>query len=528
IMSRGMYEKPYTPFSGRVGPEPRKLSRGLPGLKGIAPVRLSIFWRLALGSLVGIVLVAGINLFALFQLRQLSELSTELVSYHYPSIEQAKLLISVLYNQLRNERKYLVARDQVFLDDFERGVQEFHQGLNKLLRQEAAPEAKTLLRTTADRYEQYVTQFRAARGKEGSSKITTEDSYEHDRNVLITQITDTLNAYIDLHQAKVSAGVTDARDRAAGAEAMTQRLLIVAIGLVLVLAALGSYSILRPLRRIQDYIRQIGQGHFGPSGPISAPSDLRELVDTVNWMARQLRQLDEMKAEFLANVSHELRTPLASIREGTHLLLDEIPGPLNAAQREALQIMAVSSQRLILLISTLLDLSKIEAGMMEYRMVPTDFRGVLRNSLRKMQLLAESRHVKMVTEGEDTSLMLMGDGVRLEQVLDNVLSNAIKFSPDGAVVTVRIEPSPSESQLRVSVIDTGSGIAPEDLPHLFERFYQGRRQQSGSTAVGSGLGLALVKKVVEAHSGRVWIESEMGKGTKVTFTLPLRKPEGAR
>jgi two-component system sensor histidine kinase GlrK len=240
-------------------------------------------------------------------------------------------------------------------------------------------------------------------------------------------------------------------------------------------------------------------------------------------MGRKLQDIDDMKTEFLAHVSHELRTPMASIQEGTHLLLDEIPGPLAQEQRTILRIMADSSRRLIHLISTILDLSKMEAGMMEYRIVPVDLQRIGETSINKVRLLADSKHVQLVLESIGERTWVKADAARLEQVLDNLLSNALKFSPEGGVVKVQMKPDPQAGVLEVSVSDTGPGIAPEDLPHIFERFYQGRTK--GKHTAGSGLGLALVKKVVEAHGGRIWIESEKGKGATVRFILRLAQSE---
>jgi two-component system sensor histidine kinase GlrK len=314
----------------------------------------------------------------------------------------------------------------------------------------------------------------------------------------------------------------DSRSRSARAEAITQQLVIVAVLLGLGLAGLASYSILYPLSKVQAYIRQIGQGKFGASVDVVAPSDLRELVDTVNWMGKKLQELDDMKAEFLAHISHELRTPLASIREGTQLLLDQIPGPLTKEQREILRIMTESSERLIRLISTLLDLSKMEAGMMEYRIVLTDLARFAKTSVDKVRLLAERKRIQILTDAPGGRLWVPADGPRIEQVLDNLLSNALKFSPEGRTVNLRMVPDVKGGVIHVSVSDTGPGIPPEDLPHIFERFYQGH-MQARTTVVGSGLGLALAKKIVEAHGGRIWVESELGKGTTVHFTLPAKQ-----
>lgn len=484
---------------------------------------LSIFWRLALGSLAIIVVVAGVNIYALSQLRQLSALSTELVSYHYPAIETAKRLIASLYTQLRSEKKYLAVRDEAFLKDFDEEVEEFRKTLTFLVNREASPQGQKLLQDVERLHDEYLALFREAATRQSGPPHKPSARYENQRDTLMAQMPNILTAYGDLHEDRVGTMVKESRERSVRAETITRQLVILALLLGLVLAGVASYSILRPLRRLQEHIRIIGQGHFGGSLEVAAPSDLRELVETVNWMGKKLQELDDMKAEFLAHVSHELRSPLASIHEGIQILLDEIPGPLSKDQRETLQIMTDSSQRLIHMISTLLDLSKIEAGMMEYRIALTDLKRLAEGSVNKIRLLAERKHVQIVVEAPSRPLWVPADGARIEQVLDNLLSNALKFSPNGAAVNLLLESDPQARVVHVSVADRGPGISPEDLPHIFERFYQGRVQEKTSVA-GSGLGLALAKKVVEAHGGRIWAQSETGKGTSIHFILPFTQP----
>ncbi len=487
-------------------------------------MKLSIFWRLALSCLAIIAVMAGVNFYALNQLQQLTVLSTELVSYHYPAIDTAKRLLASLMTQLRSEKKYLAVPDPIFLGDFDGEAEDFRRTLAALLEQESAADTQRLLKGLERLHQEYETLFHGAADRR-SSHNPKPVSYEVQRDTLMVRMTAALDAYVNLHEERVGALVSDSRARSARAEIMTQQLVIAAILLGLGLAGIATYSILYPLRQLQEHIRRIGQGQFGQSVDVAAPYDLRELVDTVNGLARKLQELDDMKAEFLAHVSHELRTPLASIREGTQLLLDEVPGPLSQEQRETLRIIMDSSERLIHLISTLLDLSKMEAGMMEYRIAPTDLTRIAETSVNKVRLLAEGKRIRILTETPPGRLWVPADGPRLEQVLDNLLSNALKFSPEGATVNLHMEPDARTGVIRISVSDTGPGISAEDLPHIFERFYQGRMQARPAVA-GSGLGLALAKKVVEAHGGQIWVESDLGKGTAVRFILPLARSGG--
>jgi two-component system, NtrC family, sensor histidine kinase GlrK len=482
-------------------------------------VRLSLFWRLVLGSLATVLVVAGVNIYALSQLRQLTALSSELVSRHYPAIESSRRLMGSISSQLRNEKKYFIVRDAVLLREFEQDAEDFQKRLSALLAVEGSEEGRRLLEQAGrEQHDYQVAVHEQARA--GAERGAAGAGYERRRDMRIGRITDLLDAYVSLCDLRVGTVMSESRDRTAQAEAVLQELLLVSILLTLVLAAVASYSILHPLGRVQQHIRLIGQGQFDSSMEAAVPRELRELVETVNWMGHRLKELDDLKAEFFSQISHELRAPLASLREGIQLLLDQVAGPVTAQQREALVIMQESSQRLIQQISTLLDLSKMEAGMMEYRIAPADLKRLADGSVNKVRWLAESKRVPVLIHAPDSRVWVPMDAARIEQVLDNLLSNALKFSPKGATVHVSIEPDPAAGGIRVAVKDAGPGIAPEDLPHIFNRFYQGRRQGT-QTVAGSGVGLALAKKIVEAHQGRIWAESLEGQGTTIQFVLPM-------
>ena len=480
-------------------------------------MRLSIFWRLALSSLAVVALMAGVNLYALSQVHELTGLSAQLVSYHYPAIENGQLLITNLYTQLRSDKQYIASRDALFLKKLEEEAEQFRHLFTKVQALERSPEVQKLLEDLRTLHEKY---HRLLEEKIGRGQLTRDPVYEIRRDNLIAEMVGLLQTYIEVHEVKIGTVLSIAGARSARAKVMMPYLVAITVLLAFALAGLASYSILRPVRRLEEQFRQIGQGNFAGSLDIKVPQDLRALVETANWMGKKLQELDAMKSDFLAHISHELRTPLASIREGTHLLLDEIPGSVNDEQHQILRIMNDSSQRLIYLISTLLDLSKMEAGMMEYHVGPTDLTRVAESSVNKVRLLAEAKHIQILRDVPTGQVWVPMDGVRIEQVLDNLLSNAVKFSPAGTVVHLRIGTDPKVKCVRVSVSDMGPGIPIEELPHVFDRFYQGRVHARNKLA-GSGLGLALAKKVVEAHDGKIAIQSEVGKGTTVQFNLPL-------
>lgn len=470
--------------------------------------------------------MAGVNVYALLQIRQLSDLSAEMESRHYPEIETAKRLLASFYDQMQSQKKYLAVHAATFLEHFHQETKEFQHALAQQYGKEASLHGQQLLKEVERLQQQQIALFHAQLSPMVSDSPDSGASYDVRMEAIADRLSSTLQSYIGLHEAQIGIGLNAARATSSEAEAVTEQLVLVALLFGLGLAAVASYNILRPLRRLQARIKEIGQGHFSSSLQIRAPSELRELGETVNWMGKQLQQLDDIKSEFLAHVSHELRTPMASIQEGTHLLLDEIPGPLTQDQRTTLRIMADSSRRLMHLISTILDLSKMEAGMMEYRFAPTDLTKIAELSINKIRLLADAKHVQLLVEAPAERHWVKADSGRIEQVLDNVLSNGLKFSREGTVVKLTMTPDGQGGVLLVSVSDAGPGIPPEELPHIFDRFYQGRAKARRAT-MGSGLGLALAKRVVEAHGGKIWVESEVGKGTTVRFFLLLTRPGAA-
>jgi uncharacterized protein YkwD len=241
-------------------------------------------------------------------------------------------------------------------------------------------------------------------------------------------------------------------------------------------------------------------------------------------MQERLAELDEMKADFIAHVSHELRTPLTAIQEGTALLLEEIPGPLTASQREILEVMRSHSERLFRSLSSVLDLSKMEAGMMEYVRVPSDLAALIDRSVETVRLIAQKKRIQLEATCAFPFPLLSLDEGRIQQVLENILSNAVKFTSEGGAIHVFASLKGDEdgqgSWVEVRVSDTGVGMPVEEAERIFDKFYQSSHHR-GKSQQGTGLGLAIARHIVEAHGGRIWVESQVEEGSTFVFTLPV-------
>ncbi len=235
--------------------------------------------------------------------------------------------------------------------------------------------------------------------------------------------------------------------------------------------------------------------------------------------SRQLEAASQHKSEFLANMSHELRTPLNAIIGFSEVLTERMFGELNEKQDEYLKDIYASGQHLLSLINDILDLSKIEAGRMELEPTDFDLPGAIENALILVRERAGRRGIALGRTIDERVGMIRGDERKVKQVLLNLLSNALKFTPEGGRIDVRA--TVNEGLVEVSVIDTGVGIAPEDQEAVFEEFRQ--VGTADKKVEGTGLGLALSRKFIELHGGRIWVKSQVGTGSTFTFTLPVRR-----
>jgi len=286
-----------------------------------------------------------------------------------------------------------------------------------------------------------------------------------------------------------------------------------------------SRSISRPILQIARASDEMAQGRYDQFISTNSRDEIGLLAASFNNMARKVSTTDRTLREFLANASHELRTPLTSIQGFSQALVE---GAIKdkAGYEEAGQIINEEANRMRRLVDDLLYLSKIESGQLELEMQQVDLADLLKDCVKKMQPKAEEAHVTLDIQA-DTGVTVRGDAHRLENVVRNLLENAIKYTPDEGVITVRLN-SPdlihSHAQQRggaiISVHNTGSVIPHDELDKVFDRFYRARDSHARSSE-GSGLGLAIVKEIVQAHGGAVSVSSDAASGTEFTVTLPV-------
>src|SRR5437667_4615114 len=315
----------------------------------------------------------------------------------------------------------------------------------------------------------------------------------------------------------------------------------------IVLALLGgfviSWSFILPVREAHGFLSEVAQGRFGGTIVVPNRDEFGALAEHMNWMSRELRRLDDeqrvaaetlhslndrlalasrAKSEFLANMSHELRTPLNAILGFTEIMLDELYGEVPPTLREPLVDIQTNGRHLLRLINDVLDLSKIEAGRLELGVAEYSVPEIVDLVQASLKSLALEKGLGFTARVPPDIPLAQGDGTRITQCLMNLAGNALKFTRRGRVdMDVRLD----GEWLVYRVADTGIGIPKDEVENIFAEFRQVDTTITREYA-GTGLGLSITKRLVEMHGGRIWVESELGKGSTFFFTVPLHADGG--
>ena len=282
----------------------------------------------------------------------------------------------------------------------------------------------------------------------------------------------------------------------------------IALGLLL------TRYIVRPVRRLTESAQSIARGDFSRRIVVGSGGELGELARAFNVMAESLEHNERARRNLVADVAHELRTPLTVIEGTVDGILDGVFQP----DPEQLKIVKEEAGILAKLVSDLRDLSLAEAGHLRLAKEPFDPTELVDVAVKGMSIAAREKGIRLAVKAETNGMNLVADRNRVTQVLSNLLSNALRHTPVGGRISVRVRSE--DGWVHFGISDTGEGIAAEDIPHVFDRFYRADKSRSRRGG-GSGLGLAIAKQLVEAHGGRIWVESERGKGSTFHFTLPL-------
>jgi signal transduction histidine kinase len=277
-------------------------------------------------------------------------------------------------------------------------------------------------------------------------------------------------------------------------------------------------AIMRPLGRLANGTRELATGRYGHRLQPTAPAEFAGVARDFNAMAERLEELDRLKKDFVSTVSHDLKTPLSSMQETVEVLLEELPGPIAPRQRKLLELNRESARRLAHMLAKLLDLSRLEAEGAPQRDV-IDLAATARDAVERFDVARPGRGPTISLVAPLTPLWVRANESGIAQVLDNLLENAIKFSPAGGTIRVSVADLPTNGTVLVSVADEGPGVPDAEKDRVFERFHQ----TAGGRAIGNrgvGLGLSICRHIVDAHGGAIWVADHEPRGAVFCVLLP--------
>ena len=481
-------------------------------------MKLSIFSRLAVGYLTIFILAMAVSVYAIVQLHQVRKVTGSILMVDNRLVDYEQKLSDVILSLMRYERKFIIIKDKALYAQFLTAKQDFDKYLNETMSVADTDEAKKLLLEIKQNYQRYQSLFEDEVQLLKAGRRYPEELYKDEKEYAVNGMMEGLKKLRDYKQQ----GTYDKVRQLGQVEADASRVAIV-IGIVsliigIMVSVFITINITKPLHAIEKKTRAIARGDFENDLKISSPPEIMELAQAFNTMCAKLKEIDKMKSDFFSLMSHELRTPLTTIKEGTNLFMEGLKeGEATGKQKRLLTIINEECNRLINLVNSLLDLSRIEAGMMVYNFTKADIASLINKVTREIEPLAENRNVRIDIKNTEALPPVKADIDKILQVLRNLLGNAVKFTPGGGLVEVSAQAI--DDKVNVSIKDTGVGISKEKMDTIFDKFTQATIESSGKIS-GSGLGLFIVRQILVAHGGEIWVKSALGKGSTFTFVLP--------
>lgn len=484
-------------------------------------MKLTIFKRLIIGYLAIIVLIICLGVYAFFRLHQVNQIIDYIISVDDTTTSLTSELKDYILTQLEFEEKYFVLKDQDFYMHFWKSENYFPNAVGKLEIIADTSHKSKLVNDAKNAYDTYLLLFRKEAEASSLNRNSNEESYKiykEKREKLIAQIDQNLKELV---------GIVD-RDRWKKTRAasvisievikVTTATVGIAVVLVIFISVFNTRSITRPILILKENTKEVAKGRYPEPLAISSPPEISELTAAFNNMCERLKELDDLKIDFISHISHKLRTPLTAIQEASGMLLEGVFKGMPERQHELYLIIKEECKRLIDEVNRILDLSRMEAKMMDYHFEISGIIPIIRKNVLTLSPLAQKKGIEFkMTLIHELPLVTI-DQERIIQVVEELLGNALKFTPEKGKITISALTN-EKGMIEVSVTDTGYGIPEKELERVFEKF---KRIEVGRAAErGTGLGLSIAKHIITVHGGQIWAESKPGKGSTFSFTLPV-------
>ncbi|UCH81751.1 MAG: HAMP domain-containing protein [Nitrospiraceae bacterium] len=482
-------------------------------------MKITIFARLVIGFLAIFILAMAVSVYAIIQLRKLERDTQSIILIDGRLSEYEKKLGDLLLSQMRYEKKFIISPDDELYTQFLSAEKEFYSQLAEIKAMTDSPVSISILEKIQLFQEHYKDLFNIEVQYLTSGQTYNADDYKSEKEIAVNGITEGLNAFRLFNERNTYNKVKELGKAEVKASKVAIVIGLASLFLGTIISIFITLNITKPLLVIKKRTRDIAKGEFGKDLELTSPPEIGELARAFNTMCNKLKEIDKIKTDFYSFMSHELRTPLTTINEGTNLLIEGLNDKgENKKEQRLLRIIKEESNRMISLVNSLLDLSKMEAGMMEFNFVLHDIKPLIHQVTREIEPIAEKREIRIESDITNKLPKVKIDVNMILQVLRNLLVNAVKFTPKGG--NIRVFTKTIEDQLQVSVKDNGPGISEEHLDIIFDKFQQVNILDSNKIT-GTGLGLSIVKHIIIAHGGKVWVKSILGQGSVFTFALPV-------
>jgi len=441
------------------------------------------------------------------KVKRLADESTALIQSGVATTHHTQELFQQIASMERSVRLYQVLKDDSLLNVYRDTSQRFSATI-QLIERPADNDRSAHLST--------LRQLKQSIDTPLLGKVRPNDAQLRSIVLIFDQLWAITGQLAEYTSGQIDSGLQHLHDATGDTQRFLRWLSAVMVLLTAGLVTIFTLRIVRPIRQIDSGINQLGKGTFSKPITVSGPSDLVALGHQLEWLRLRLLELAQERNRFLRHMSHELKTPLASIREGTELLMDGAVGQLDSSQREVVAILRDNGIRLQQLIENLLSFSAWQARHTGLEISEFHLRPLIKSTLETHQLTALAQRVHLDLKVED--IELRADRAKLKLILDNLLSNALKYSPRGG--TIYLHAKKHNDQLVLDIADTGQGIAKHERDAIFEAFYSGRAPQAGHLK-GTGIGLSVVSEFVQAHGGTIEIMDHVFKGAHFRVRLPL-------
>jgi signal transduction histidine kinase len=483
-------------------------------------VRVKIQYKFLLGIVLGMILVFLVSFTTFMELRPTHSIEFQI----QPLIVD---ILNIHQTEVNALVKYATTRDATAYEKWAFTSRYFTRYIDSLIRidgnQESRNELHSILRTNKDLRE-------AVTNRHTTSRMAPDENTEAQWKTslaLLDSIGQHIREYEVMHRPPLATALKQYQDQQENYGWAIGVIVLFIVFIALGIAPMFASSMTKPIRALRAGTLKVGEGQY-ETVDVTSNDEVADLTRAFNLMSDKLRKLDEMRMQMMSEISHEMRTPLQVIKAGCYSIIHAKDGPqLTQRQRDAVGMIHQATNRINNFVNSFLDIAKMEAGLMKFNFQMHDLVEIVTPLIQEAQLIAQTRQIVLFSHADSLAPMLL-DKERLGQAFSNLLSNALKYTPDNGKITVNIvkvagtssESINGKDTVRIEVQDSGVGIPEADLSRLFSKFFQANNVPLVNEK-GSGLGLALVKHVSEAHGGHVGVTSQVGSGSTFTIVIPI-------